>query len=504
MKRAIVPALLLLLSIACLPCSGQVHYHESGYPWKHKAQTGPDAEAGGWYYNLGITGLRAELIEDRPTCLLIKYVFEDTPADGKIHAGDVIVGANGKKFVTPHRNGYSVKVFGGHGPMTDFANALDESQGDKLKGELALDVLREDKALTVKLNVGTRYGRYGKTFPSDCKKSDLVLKELYEFIAGKQRDNGSWGPPQANTFAPLALMASGNKKYLPLVTKCVQMHARTTKAKDRSGLINWRYMAAGIVMSEYYLATKEEWVLPELQEVYDFLISSQYVDTSQIVDEARRTHPPVPEDNKRAHGGWGHNPGYEGYGPIAMITGQGALVFALMDRCGIEVDRARHDKTYNFLKSGTGRNGYLWYSDAVSNHESWADMGRTGAAGLANFLSPHKDEEYMKRALAHARCIGDHPETLPDTHGSPIMGMGYTALAAHIDPASFRKMMDANRWWFTLSQCADGSFYYQPNRDNNPYDFREGSRVSASAVVALIFSAKYENLQVTGVADPEK
>jgi len=125
-------------------------------------------------------------------------------------------------------------------------------------------------------------------------------------------------------------------------------------------------------------------------------------------------------------------------------------------------------------------------------------MGRTGAAGLANFLSPYPDDKYRERALLHARCIGAHPETLPDTHGSPIMGMGYTALAAHVDPASFRKLMDSNRWWFTLSQCADGSFYYQPNRDNNPYDFHDASRISASAVVALILSADRRNLRVTG------
>ena len=82
---------------------------------------------------------------------------------------------------------------------------------------------------------------------------------------------------------------------------------------------------------------------------------------------------------------------------------------------------------------------------------------------------------------------------------APIMGMGYTALGAHVDPASFRRMMDKNRWWFTLARCHDGTFYYQPNRDNNPNDFTSGaSRLSASAVVAFIYSLKNRNLHVTG------
>lgn len=80
--------------------------------------------------------------------------------------------------------------------------------------------------------------------------------------------------------------------------------------------------------------------------------------------------------------------------------------------------------------------------------------------------------------------------TTPGTKATLIMGMGYVELRAHLGGLSFRKLMDYNRWWFTLAQCHDGSFHYQPNRDYNPYDCREASRVSASAAIALIFSAK--------------
>ncbi|HAS08083.1 MAG TPA: hypothetical protein DCR52_02230 [Actinobacteria bacterium] len=45
-----------------------------------------------------------------------------------------------------------------------------------------------------------------------------------------------------------------------------------------------------------------------------------------------------------------------------------------------------------------------------------------------------------------------------DTHGSPAMGMGYTALGGSLDPTNFRKVMDANRWCFALAQCSDGTF----------------------------------------------
>jgi len=76
--------------------------------------------------------------------------------------------------------------------------------------------------------------------------------------------------------------------------------------------------------------------------------------------------------------------------------------------------------------------------------------------------------------------------------------MGWTALGAATDPASFRKLMDHNRWHFVLAHCPDGTFYYQPNRDNNPQDYAAAPRLAASATTALIFTVKHRKLQMTG------
>ena len=170
----------------------------------------------------------------------------------------------------------------------------------------------------------------------------------------------------------------------------------------------------------------------------------------------------------------------------------------MMSHCGIEVDRELHDAAYAFVERGTGKNGYVWYGDEPAGHQDWADMGRTGAAGIANFMSPYKGGRYKERAKSHAKLIGIHPESFPDTHGSPIMGMGYAALTANTIPGSFRSLMDANKWWFTLAQCTDGSFYYQPNRDNAGYG--ADSRISASAVTAFILTIPKRSLHMTGKA----
>jgi hypothetical protein len=119
-------ALALLLT---LPAAAQVHYHPDGSPWSQRASSGPDAEVDGWYYNLGITGLRVQLVEEAPKQLLVKHVFDGTPAARKVRPGDWIVGAGGARFATAHKNGYGMDKFGADGPILEFARALEASQG---------------------------------------------------------------------------------------------------------------------------------------------------------------------------------------------------------------------------------------------------------------------------------------------------------------------------------------------------------------------------------------
>lgn len=489
---------LVILSSLCLASAlqAQVDYGKDR-PWNQRAGSGPDAEVPGWFYNLGITGLRAQLVAEAPKALLVKYVFPKSSAVGHVQVGDLVIGAGGRIFEQEHRNGYGEEAFGAAGPISEFAHALEQCQSADREGVLPLTLRRGKETVEVRLDVGTRYGAFAPNFPDQCRKSERILTELLDYLVSHQQEDGSFGDPVQNTFTPLALLASGEAKYMPAVERNVRHH-RSVIHGEEFGLVNWYRMSAAIVLSEYHLATRDEQVLPDLQKVHDLLAKSQYLDMAQIDPKAKESHPDsYPKGPKDSHGGWGHNPGFEGYGPIAMLTGQGALAYSLMHRCGIEIDREKHDAAYAFLKRGTGKNGYVWYGDTQGGGPAnWADMGRTGAAGIANFLCPYDEVGYREQALAHAQVIGKHPQSFPDTHGSPTMGMAYTALAAHVDAASFRKLMDANRWWFTMAQCNDGSFYYQPNRDNAGYG--SDSRTSASSVTAFILSIPKRNLVMTG------
>jgi len=453
-----------------------------GATWTKTTNAGADAQVPGWFINLGITGARAKIPDDQPKILEVAHVFADTPAAGKLRIGDRIVGVNGKPFTAAHKFGYGVGKFGYEGPMMEFGNALEAGQGPKLRGRMTIDVMRGGARMRVTLKLPAKYGQYSPTYPFDCPKTDRILAELYAYLLKRQRSSGLWhGRPHINAFATLALMGSGNRKLMPAVKKAVRQMARSTDSNIRfGGLPCWRYALYGAVLGEYYLLTREKWVLSELQEINEWLFKAQ-----------------------APTGGWGHSPwktGGEGngYGPICIHTMQCKMAWSLMQRCDLTVDAKRYAAAHDFVVKGTNKFGYVWYKDGGSRNSRYADMGRTGAAALAHYLSPSGGKEYRKYAKLAARCIGDHPKTFPDTHGSPILGMAWTALGALVDPPSFRKLMDHNRWSFALAQCPDGTFYYQPNRDNNAQDYSAAPRLSASAATALIFSVRYRKLQMTG------
>ena len=496
-RRALVRSVLALVAGLGLaaPAAAQVHYFADGWPWKATTSSGPDAVVPGWYYNLGITGLRVELVETAPKELVVRHVFAGSPADGLVQVGEHLLGAGGGLFVEPHQNGYGMAVFGAQGPVGELAVALEAAQAGS--GELRLRVTDGTTPRDVNLDVGQTYGAFSATYPFACPKSETIRLELLDYLVQHQDASGSWGNPVNDLYAALALISSGRPAHLTAARKCAVNLAATTTPTSTDWLVNWRYMTAGIVLAEYWLATGEAWVQPELIEVRDFLLASQYTDRSQVDPASATTHPgSYPTDERDSHGGWGHNPGFEGYGPISMLTGEGALAFALMRRCGLAVDVQHHEWAYDFLARGTSGAGYLWYEDEVASPTDWADQGRTAAAALANRFSPLPGTKYRQRSLAQTSQIGAHPESFPDTHGSPILGMGFAAAATAFSQPDFRALMDANRWWFALAQCTDGSYYYQPNRDNAGYG--ADSRISASAVTAFIFSIPQKRLALTG------
>jgi len=361
----------VVLSLTCRAWALRKHQ-----PWDVTTRAEPDTEAGGWFINLGITGARAKIQLDAPKILEVTYVFEDTPAFGSLKVGDKIIAANGKPFDEGHKFGYGPDFFGYEGPMMDFGNALEESQS-KLGGKLTVVVIRGEEETEVVIELPSKYGALSETYPYDCPKTEIILDELYAYLLKTQKPDGTWhGRPHINAFAALALLASGDVAHLPAAKRAAEACARETNDQiEYRGLDCWKYGLYGTYLGEYYLITREEWVLEELDEINRWLHKAQM-----------------------ANGGWGHRPanrpGGNGYGAINVITMQAKMAWALIERCGLEADAERYKAAHDFVARGTNDIGYVWYKDGGRNNPSYADMGRTGASAIAHYLKP-----YWRRSL---------------------------------------------------------------------------------------------------------
>ena len=204
----------LSLALCSTFAAAQVHYYDDGRPWRQRASSGPDQVVDGWYYNLGVTGIRVELVADAPTHMVVRHVFDGSPADGKVRVGDHIVVAGGWGFFEEHRNGYGMKVFGPYGPIYDFAQALQKALAgkEKDKGRLSLTLERDGDKREVRLKLPAEHGDYAATYPHDCKKSAALLDDMLDWLLEQQQDNGAFGSPPDNLFAPLAMLSSGKPK----------------------------------------------------------------------------------------------------------------------------------------------------------------------------------------------------------------------------------------------------------------------------------------------------
>lgn len=49
-----------------------------------------------------------------------------------------------------------------------------------------------------------------------------------------------------------------------------------------------------------------------------------------------------------------------------------------------------------------------------------------------------------------------------------------------------------------MAHTPEGNFYCQPNRDNNPQDYSADPRLNATAANALVLTARFKKLQLTG------
>ena len=166
-------------------------------------------------WNLGSTGLRGwmfcnKMVTTDARQIAITRVEKGSPAEGILAVGDVILGVGGKPF--------------SYDPRTEFGKAVTAAESKAGGGKLSISRWRAGKSeeVVIKLPV---LGSYGTTAPYDCPKSKRILEQGCKALAEKVAKSPHRDDPIVRSLNALALLASGNPAYLPLVKKEAQWAA---------------------------------------------------------------------------------------------------------------------------------------------------------------------------------------------------------------------------------------------------------------------------------------
>jgi Family of unknown function (DUF6288)/HEAT repeats len=431
--RLLTVALTLLLSPALAPLWGQ--------------EVAPDLTQGGarpegWTHdwNLGPTGARGWIHSHKLTTtharqILVTQVEKGSPAAKGLRVGDLILGVGDKNFDGD--------------PRLLFGRAVTVAETAAGKGRLRLRIWRKGRRKTITLRLKV-LGSYAKTAPYQCEKSEWILADGYRWLATKLKKDPRDGHPITRSLNALALLASGEKKYLPLVREQAKL---LSEFNQESGVRTWSFAYVNLFLAEYVLATGDErYVKKGLRRITKLIVDGQ----SEV-------------------GSWGHDfvrgepLRLGGYG---MMNAPGiplTMSLVLAREAGVRVHGldAAIRKSKDLLRFYVGK-GSIPYGDHRPWIETHCDNGKNEmAAVLFDFEGEVAATEYFSRM-----AIAAHGAERDTGHTGNFFNLTWAMLGvARSGPAATGAWLEEYGWYFDLARRHDGSFLYQgaPTKKSEAY-----------------------------------
>ena len=390
-------------------------------------------------WTLGATGARGWIFCDKMVTtdarqIAITKVDKGSPADGILAVGDVILGVGGKPF--------------SYDPRTELGKALTTAESETGEGKLTITRWRADKSEDVVLKLPV-LGSYSATAPYNCPKSKRILELGCKALAARiAAPSNRRQDPITRSLNALALLASGNPDYLPLVKKEAQWAADYSE----DGMQTWHYGYVMILLSEYVMATGDESVMPGLKRL--------------ALESA---------NGQSAVGSWGHkfarpDGRLSGYG-MMNSPGLPLTISLVMARAaGVKdpaLDRAI-ELSARLMRFYIGK-GAVPYGDHhpwIENHD---DNGKCGmAAVLFNLLGEKEGAEFFSRM-----SVASHGPERDTGHTGNFFNILWSVpgVAQSGPNATGAWMNEFGAWYFDLARRWDGSFPHQgpPEMANDSY-----------------------------------
>lgn len=363
----------------------------------------------------------------------ITRVEKGSPADGILAVGDVILGVGGKPF--------------SHDPRTEFGRAVTRAESQAAGGKLTVSRWRAGKMEEVVVALPV-LGSYGATAPYDCPKSQRTLEQGCKALAEKVARSPDRDDPIVRSLNALALLASGDSAYLPLVKRETQWAAGYSSRSMQT----WHYGYVMILLAEYVLSTADSSVLPGLR---------------RLALEAAH--------GQSAVGSWGHgfarpNGRLGGYGMMNSPGVPLTIGMVLAREAGVQDPEVDHaiELSARLLRFYVGK-GAIPYGDHhpwIENHE---DNGKCGmAAVLFNLLGEKNGAEFFSRM-----SLASHGPERDTGHTGNYFNLLWAmpGVAQSGPHATGAWMQEFGGWYFDLARRWDGTFQHQgpPEPEDDSY-----------------------------------
>lgn len=461
-----IPSLAILAAAAALviPCPAAGRKIAMTMPDFTKGGTIPTGANHDW--NLGVTGARGWMYCDKMVTtdarqISITAVDKGSPADGILKVGDVILGVDGKPFSSD--------------PRTEFGQALTKAEAGG--GNLSLIRWRDGKQeeIVVKLPV---LGTYSATAPYHCPKSKRILDQGCEALAKRMgaADYPKQQNPITRSLNALALLASGNPTYLPLVNK----EAAWASGYSAEEMATWYYGYVIMFLAEYKMATGDDSFMPGLER-----LALEAANGQSIV------------------GSWGH----KFAGPDGRLVGYGMMnapgvpltISLVMARdAGVKDPKVGQaiERSAKLLRFYTGK-GAVPYGDHGPWTQTHEDNGKCGmAAVLFNLLKEKDSAKFFTRM-----SVASHGSERDTGHTGNFWNVTWAmpAVAQAGPQATGAWMEEFGAWYFDLARRWDGSFSHQgpPQTDKD-----KTANWDATGAYLLAYAMPLKKIILTGKRPP--
>jgi hypothetical protein len=433
------------------------------------AQEPPDLTDGGEIpansthdWNLGATGARGWMYSDKMVTYMARQiavteVAQDSPADGVLKVGDVILGIDGKLFQDD--------------PRTEFGRALTKAESKAGRGRLTLNRWRKGKTKKVVVKIPV-LGSYSAMAPYECEKSERIFEQGCAALAEHMEESSYKPAPIPRCLNALALLASGERKYHKLIKREVEWASEYSATSFQT----WYYGYVCLLLAEYTIATGDDDYLPGLR---------------RLALEAANGQSMV--------GSWGHkfaqpNGRLAGYG---MMNAPGiplTMSLVLARQAGVEDEEVQLaiDRSVDLLRFYVDK-GAIPYGDHHPWIQSHEDNGKCGmGAVLFDLLGDEKSASFFARM-----SVASHGPERDTGHTGNFFNLLWAmpAISRSGPVASGAWMEEFGGWYFDLARKWDGTFAHlgppQSARDSY-HDW------DATGAYLLAYAMPQRRLVITG------